>query len=229
MHLEILRENLLAWWERSQRRFPWRTTRDPYKIFVAEVLLHRTRAAQVVDLFESVLTRYPSVTELAKAAPDELHLLLHSAGLRWRVKLLLEAATHITERFGGRIPKEREELKSIPGVGHYIAAAIRCFAFDERDAVVDTNVVRVLARVYGLTVTDNLRRSQSFHSLANRTIDPSAPRAFNLALLDLAALVCTPRLPHCSECPIRFECEFGRTNLPINPPLSVPHTDHPAP
>jgi len=216
-----LRARLLDWWGRSSRVFPWRKTRDPYRVLLAEALLHRTRADQVVDLYERTLQAYPTVEKLATADRGALHKLLHSAGLRWRVDRLAEAAKHIVERFAGEIPRNRADLESIPGVGHYIAAAVQCFAFGAPEAIIDSNVVRVYSRVFDIPVTDRLRRDQHFHRLAQSLIDPEHPREFNLALLDLAAAICTPQKPKCEQCPIVGCCAFGHRVLGLNPPPSV--------
>lgn len=213
--LSELRRILLAWWKVAQRDFPWRHTREPYHIFVAEVLLHRTRAAQVAALYHNTLIEFPTLDDLAKTNLEHLARILHSAGLRWRVTLLLSAAQDINARFGGRIPRDSAQLQSIPGIGHYIASAIRCFAYGEADAIVDTNTVRVLGRVFGLRITDSLRRSRQFHELARIVLDPQYAREFNFALLDLAAMICTPRNPQCIECPIQAYCSYGGGAPPI--------------
>jgi A/G-specific adenine glycosylase len=210
-----LRRTLLAWWERYGRDFPWRKTRSAYHVLVAEALLHRTRANQVVALYEKTLASFPTVYALAAADPEAVYELLHSAGLRWRVGSLLNAAQVIVQRFSGVVPSSRAELESLPGIGHYIAAAIRCFAYGENDAIIDSNVVRVYARVFNLRVTDSLRRNRDFHHLAQSLVDPEHPREYNLALLDLAAAICTPRAPKCEVCPIAIHCTYGRNKLGI--------------
>jgi A/G-specific adenine glycosylase len=213
-----LREALLAWWERYGRDFPWRKTRSAYHVLVAEALLHRTRANQVVELYERTLASFPTVYDLAAADPETVYKLLHSAGLRWRVGSLLNAAQEIVERFSGEVPSSRSELESISGIGHYIAAAIRCFAYGEIDAIIDSNVVRVYGRVFNLRVTDSLRRNRDFHQLAQSLVDPEHPREYNLALLDLAAAICTPRAPKCEMCPIAVHCAYGRNKLGLSLP-----------
>lgn len=219
------RAALLAWWERSSRDFPWRRTRNPYHILIAETLLHRTRAAQVAPLYELTLRTYPSIQALAAAERADVHALLHSAGLRWRVDRLMEGAKYVVERFAGEVPGNRIDLEGIPGVGHYIAAAVRCFAFGQADAIIDSNVVRVYARMFKIPVTDRLRRDQEFHRFAQALVDPTHPREYNLALLDLAAAICVPRNPKCEQCPIASYCAYGCRVLGLNPPPSdLPRT-----
>ena len=207
---EKFRRELLTWWAEAKREYPWRATHDPYRILVAETLLHRTRADQVVALYHRFLDRFPDIHSLAAAEPQELHDLLFSAGLRWRVDLLLKTAQEIERRFQGEIPHDRKELESLPGVGPYIAAAIRCFAFGEADAILDTNTVRIASRVFGFLMNDSSRRSPRVLRLLESLLDRDHPAAFNLALLDLGALVCLPRAPLCDQCPVQSMCTVGR-------------------
>ncbi len=207
---EEFRSSLLYWWEHNQRSYPWRNTRDPFRILIAEALLHRTRADQVVQIYERFIQRYPDVQAVAQTTPDELHEIVYSAGLRWRVDLLLETAREIDQRFSGEVPVDREALESLPGIGPYIAAAIRCFAHGLPDAILDTNTVRIASRVFGFVLTDGSRRSKKVLHLLEFLLDAERPRAFNLALLDLGALICRPQRPLCRECPVQPQCAYGR-------------------
>jgi A/G-specific adenine glycosylase len=207
------RAKLLEWWAVRRRSFPWRDTRDPYALLVAEVLLHRTRAEQVAPLYLRLLQAYSSIDELASAAPADLHQLLKSAGLRWRVDLLHNMAKQLVARFGSVVPSSAEELQSLPGVGHYISAAVRSFAFGIADVVLDTNTVRIVGRLFLIPVTDASRRSKRFRGVLEALLDPLHPREFNLALLDHAALICTARKPKCEICPVSDHCLYGRQQL----------------
>lgn len=211
--LRMLRRNLLRWWKDNKRSYPWRNTRDPYKVLAAEVLLHRTRADQVVPLFSALMDQYPSITTLAQAERADLETLLRSAGLRWRVGLLLEMAGKLVVKHGGRVPDGRLALQALPGVGPYIAGAVRCFAFGKPDALLDTNTVRIAGRIYNAEVTDASRRSSRFQKMLAPMVDPTHPREFNFALLDLGALVCRPRAPLCPACPVRHQCAHGIRTL----------------
>jgi A/G-specific adenine glycosylase len=204
---------LLLWWELNQREYPWRSTREPYRILVAEFLLHRTRADQVVPLYEQFIATFSDVEALAGASRAELHKMLFSAGLRWRTDLLLETARAIHTNYAGEIPVERQELESLPGVGPYIAAAVRTFAHGIPDAILDTNTVRIAARVFGFPLTDSSRRKKSVVRLMHGLLDRERPREFNLALLDLGALVCRAREPLCSLCPVQPLCAYGQQQL----------------
>lgn len=204
-----LHERLLVWWTENQRDYPWRKTSNPYHVLVAEVLLHRTRADQVVPLYTRLIERYPTVQDLSKARLEDVRALLASAGLVWRVDLLLQCASEIESRFGGRVPESSEELQSLPGVGHYIASAVRCFAYGHSDAVVDTNTVRIASRLLGFATTDASRRSPAVRKIIQDLLDPARARELNFAMLDFGALVCRSGRPQCSLCPLLHMCTYG--------------------
>jgi A/G-specific adenine glycosylase len=211
---EAIRDRLVAWGRQNARVYPWRETRDPWKILLAEVMLHRTRADQVVPVYEAAVRKFPDPASLAGASPECLGRLFRPLGLRWRVPLLHEMARRIVRDHGGRVPTGRDELRSLPGVSDYIAGAVRCFAFGEPEPVLDTNAVRVLGRVFGLPVRDSSRRSRRFRELMRELVAGDDPRSLVLAVLDLAALVCRPGNPECRRCPIRDLCEYGRSHGP---------------
>lgn len=209
--LKSFRTDLLTWWSENRRDYPWRRTRDPYAIAVAEVLLHRTRADQVVPTYREFLEKYPSVSRLVEAPIDELRSLIYPLGLHWRVDLLYDMAQELHLKFTDLIPTRREDLESLPGVSHYIATAIRCFAFGYPDALLDTNTVRICGRLLGISVTDGSRRSEKFRKLLEALVDTTHPREFNYALLDHGALICRSRNPLCTECSVKEHCCYGRS------------------
>jgi A/G-specific adenine glycosylase len=204
------RTDLIEWGRAHGRTFPWRETRDPYKILISEVLLHRTRAEQVVPLYSAVTRDFPRPSDLADAPLQQLQLLLQSAGLRWRVDLLGATARELVSRFEGEIPRSDADLQSLPGVGPYISGAVLCFAFGKPVPILDTNTVRILGRVFGLAVTDGSRRSLRFRTLMAHLVDPDHPREFNYALLDLGALICRAKTPLAGKCPLSRNCDLGR-------------------
>lgn len=208
--VERFRSSLITWGAKYRREFPWRSTRDPYEILTSEVLLHRTRAEQVEPLFLRLIEAYPSPAALSHATEDELQHLLQSAGLRWRVSLLSQLGRQLVTRFDAVVPRTAEDLQSLPGVGPYIAGAVRCFAFGDAAAILDTNTVRILGRVFGLRINDSSRRSRKLHVLMERLVDPLHPREFNYALLDLGALVCRANLPQHSRCPLAAQCDLAQ-------------------
>lgn len=214
------RTALVGWGKAHFREFPWRLTDDPYLVLMAEVMLHRTQASQVVPIYERFISSYPNVLSLASATRQDIHDALYSLGLHWRIDLVFKMATELVDRFGGQVPRKRESLLSLPGVSEYIAGAVRCFAWNLPEALIDTNTVRVIGRVFGLQIKDSSRRNRRFKELIEMLVDDSRPRLYNYALLDLASQICIKRaLPRCFECPIRAYCAFGQStqaNMGLN-------------
>jgi A/G-specific adenine glycosylase len=208
--LNLIRDNLLVWGNEHMREFPWRVTRDPYAVLIAEVLLHRTKALQVLPIYVKVIERYPSVEELAKAPIEELDVLLRPLGLRWRIPLLKSMAEKLVTDFAGNIPSAAKPLMELPGVGPYISSATICFSFNIPEIILDTNTVRVIGRLTDTPISDSSRRSKKFQLMMWTLLDHQRPKLFNLALLDLAALVCLPSVPHCNICPLSEMCYFGK-------------------
>jgi A/G-specific adenine glycosylase len=208
-----MRRDLLRWWDYRKRYYPWRETQDPYKVLVAEILLHRTKANQVMPLYESFVQHFPDIGTLVQSSPTELAELFHSAGLHWRWKLLHAMSVELETKFNGQIPEDFVQLISLPGVSHYIASAVRCFAFNQPDAILDTNTVRVSGRLLGLPINDSSRRNTRFRAILQSLIDPRHPREFNFALIDLAAITCRTRSPCQGECPLRCYCHFYKESI----------------
>jgi A/G-specific adenine glycosylase len=195
-----LRKRLLAWFERQARDLPWRRTRDPYRIWVSEIMLQQTRVAAVVPYYERFLERFPDVVCWLRAEESEVLALWSGLGYYSRARNLLRAARMIHE--SGRFPRSYEELRSLPGVGEYTAAAIASIAFGEPRAVVDGNVRRVLSRL-SCGAEDPAR-------LAQKLLDRQRPGDFNQALMELGAEVCRPRSPRCDVCPVARYCQGRR-------------------
>lgn len=206
---EDFRNRLLEWWRENQRDFPWRNTRNIYQILIAEILLHRTRAEQVVPVYNRFLDRFPSIENIAEASQSEIEEILHPLGLHWRARLLHRMARTICEKNGCKIPSNKERLKSLPGISHYIASAIRCFALGCPEIMLDTNTVRIAGRFFGVEVTDSSRRSKKFRKFLESLLDKEHPQEFNFAMIDLGALVCRSSDPHCGRCPVKDMCEYA--------------------
>ncbi len=214
LKLTDFRKALIAWGQTHYRAYPWRQTRDPYRVLMAEIMLHRTQASQVLPIYEQFIAYYPDISSLAQARKDTLHDMLYSLGLRWRIDLIHAMAAELIERCDGQVPQERDALLSLPGVSDYIASAVRCFAWNYPDPIIDTNVVRVVGRLFGIAVKDSSRRNQYFKSLIATLVDKENPRIYNFALLDLADSICTKKkLPECSKCPVQTMCRYGTTTL----------------
>jgi A/G-specific adenine glycosylase len=177
-------------------------------------MLHRTQAIQVVPVYERFIALYPDVFALANAPEDEVYALLYPLGLRWRAELLLQMVAHLMKHAPATIPQDKEKLLALPGVSEYIASAVRCFTWEYPDPLIDTNTVRVIGRVFGLEIKDSSRRNAVFRRLTVELVSRDNPRAYNFALLDLAAIVCTKtRHPDCGRCPLLRYCQYGSSSI----------------
>jgi len=176
-------------------------------------MLHRTQAIQVVPVYAKFIERYPDVRALAGAQGEELHEILASLGLRWRIDLILEMTAGLMSRFGGEVPREKSDLLSLPGVSDYIASAVRCFAWNLPEALIDTNTVRIMGRLFGLEVKDSSRRNRGFREIIQAMVDPARPREYNFALLDLAGQVCDKKKPCCTGCPVFGYCKHDALSV----------------
>lgn len=206
MNISLLRRQLLRWFGKHQRdNYPWRHTKNPYHILIAETFLQRTRADQVVPVYHRFLGFFPTVSDLAKADEDLIREIVYPLGLAWRGKNLKQTALDIEDKFNGTIPSDREKLLQIRGVGGYITDSIRYLAFNKRTSIIDSNVVRILGRLHGIGTHAESRRDKRFRELADELLPKRVFRKFNLALLDHGALICV-RNPKCDICPIRSHC-----------------------
>ncbi len=204
------RKKLFAWGRLNFRPFPWRLTNDPYLILLAEIMLHRTQVTQVVPVYQSFISKFPNISSLININLQDLQTSLFSLGLNWRISLIYKMMEMISERFEKQIPKDKNDLLSLPGISEYIAAAVRCFAWNFPEPIIDTNTVRITGRLFGLEIKDSSRRNPRFRTLITAMVDPENPRAYNYALLDLAHVVCLKKHdPLCQECPIKIYCRYG--------------------
>jgi A/G-specific adenine glycosylase len=201
------RARLLAWYRRHGRELPWRTTSDPYHILVSEVMLQQTQVDRVLPKYAEWLEKFPSLEALAGAAEEDVTRTWYPLGYNVRPRRLQTIAREAVTRFDGRLPSDEETLLSFKGIGQYTAGAIRSFAFRQRAAIVDTNVARVLFRVFiG-------RGDPKTHAMKRRLWDISSALVpvkhvfdFNQGLMDLGATICTPRNPKCLLCPVSSMC-----------------------
>ncbi|MBM4434159.1 MAG: DNA-binding protein [Chloroflexi bacterium] len=203
-----VRTALKRWHVLHRRSFPWRRTRAPFSVLLAEFMLRRTRAQQVVPVYEKLLAVGRTPRRLAEAGAAYSASLLGPLGLRWRAKQLGELADALRHTHHGNVPRRRAELMALPGVGDYVAAAVRAFAFNLPDVLVDTNTVRVAGRVFGFGYGPESRRRHDVRGAVALLHSKARPRESAEALLDFAALVCTARKPRCEECPISDMCAF---------------------
>lgn len=197
--------SLLKWGGGDNSPYPWRLTDDPYKVFIAEVLLKRTTWKAVARIYTDFLMRYPGFEELYSAV--DLENTLEPIGLnRQRAVLLKRAARYVLERFGGELPRDRESLLGIPGVGEYIADAVLCFAFKLPALPIDSNVTRVISRVFG---SDTSRSTVSYYTSGLMSaIGSGDVRRLSWATIDLGRVVCRPLRPLCGSCPLNGYCQY---------------------
>jgi len=203
-------EKILVWWYRHRRDYPWRCERDPYKILIAEVMLQRTRAEQVVPVYLEFVSRYPTVEDLARARLEDVQRYFAKLGLQWRAQKVLEMAVYIVNRFGGKLPQAEEDLLEIPGVGEYIAEAVLVFAYGADRVVVDTNVVRIVERLFCAKSRGEGRRDPEIRKIAYLLLVPGKAKELSWALIDFGALLCRSTRPLCESCPLRDLCCHGR-------------------
>lgn len=198
---------LLDWYQRHKRALPWRETTDPYLIWLSEVILQQTRVAQGLPYYQRFAETYPTVQDLAAAPEDEVLRLWQGLGYYSRARNMHHTARQIVEQYGGEFPDRYSELLKLRGVGNYTAAAIASFAFREKVAVLDGNVFRVLARVFGLSEDIAVPASRKvFQQLADQLIPADAPDTFNQAIMEFGAIQCTPLMPDCLFCPLQQTC-----------------------
>jgi len=224
---------LLAWYARAARDLPWRRTRDPYQVLVSEVMLQQTQVARVAEYYPRFLERFPDLETLASAKPKAVREAWDGLGYYARASNLHALAKQVSGA-GGQVPEDPEELIKLPGVGRYTAGAVASFAYEKPVAAVDTNVSRVIRRVFlgkegsgerGAVPSGAARRggvhrqvplpaprSPDIWKLARSLVPKNGKRAwkFNQAMMELGALVCTARRPKCGECPVQQGCRTGR-------------------
>lgn len=197
---------LLKWYREFGRDLPWRKTSDPYKILVSEVMLQQTQVDRVIPKYHEFLDRYPDFQALARAPVEDVRATWYPLGYNIRPHRLHSIACETVERYGGRLPNNAEELLSFKGIGRYTAGAIRSFAFNEDAAILDTNVIRVLHRVF-VASGDPKAQKAALWSLSEALIPRGQGYDFNQALMDFGATVCTARDPYCLLCPMKSFCK----------------------
>ena len=214
----FIRRTILSWASRNLRSFPWRDERTSYAILVAELLLRRTTATAVLQVYSEFLRKFATPAALASARPADLEKILRRVGYhRVRTVQFQETARAIVERFGGVLPRDYLTLQELPHIGPYTAGAIVSLAVGRPAVMVDSNVMRVLSRVFADSdIGQRAIRSESLtRKIAEQLLPPDRHRTFNLGLIDLGATICLPRKPRCPHCPLLVICDHGRNVVPI--------------
>jgi A/G-specific adenine glycosylase len=202
----FFRKTLRRWASKNFASFPWRRSRNRFHGLVAEVMLQRTRADQVVPIFEEFVRRYPTPLQASKAPARSFTSLLRPLGLRWRAKALHNLSHTLAKRSAG-VPSTLDELKRLPGVGDYASAAFSTFHLESSTTIIDSNIVRLYGRFFGFKTGPETRRNRAFRVLADEVQPMKNGRLFAYGLLDFTRSVCAPR-PQCVICPLRNKCRY---------------------
>lgn len=219
---------LLAWWDAGHAAWPWRLSRDPYHIWVAEVMLQQTQIAAVLPYYERWLSQFPTVAELAAAPMAQVLKVWEGLGYYSRARHLHAAAQQIVVKWGGRLPGTVAELLTLPGIGRYTAGAIASIAFNQPAPIVDGNITRVLTRLADLP--DDISRSATRQRLwrwAAELVPPHRPGDFNQALMELGQRLCLPTAPKCPACPLRDQCRAQARGVQLQRPVRPPRRQTP--
>ena len=204
--VRILRAKILRWFNRNGRSYPWRETFDPFRVLIAEMMLRRTKADQVKKVYERLFTEYPDIETMANAQNKKLERILYPLGLNWRLPSFRLVARELRKKYQCRVPQTRSQLMTLPGVGDYVAGAVLSIAYNKKEGIVDSNIVRLYRRYFGIKTSKEGRRDKHVIEIAKIYALGRKPRKANLGILDFTALVCIPRRPHCEKCQIRRKC-----------------------
>jgi A/G-specific adenine glycosylase len=213
-------KKIIFWYQQNKRDLPWRDTRDPYKIWLSEIILQQTRVAQGLPYYNRFIEKFPTVIYLAKASEQDVLRLWQGLGYYTRARNLHRCAKEVVEKMNGKFPDTYHDLLKLPGIGSYTAAAIASFSFREPVAVVDGNVFRVLARVFGIDKDIASPQGKVFFSAkANQLIPKNQPDLFNQAIMEFGAMHCVPKSPNCAECIFSKVCVANQGDLQLVLPV----------
>ncbi|WP_445748688.1 A/G-specific adenine glycosylase [Polaribacter sp.] len=216
----IFSEILIFWYLKNNRDLPWRKTKNPYFIWLSEIMLQQTRVAQGMSYYLKFTENYPTVSELANASETEVLKMWQGLGYYSRARNLHFTAKYISNELNGKFPSTFKEIIALKGIGDYTASAIASICFNENTAVVDGNVYRVLARYFGIQTPINaVAGIKEFKELAQSLLDKTQPGTYNQAIMDFGALVCKPQNPLCNECPLSESCVALQKNLTKDLPV----------
>jgi len=199
----------MHWFDSNGRDYPWRKTSDPFKVLIAEMMLRRTKADQVKEVYTKLFAEYPDARSMAEAEDKKLEQILYPLGLKWRTPAFGLVAREIKERYEYQVPETRAELTTLPGVGDYVAGAVLSTAYGKAEWIVDSNIVRLFRRYFGLKTSKEGRRDKHVIEMARVYSSGRNPRKANLAILDFTALVCAPKNPNCERCLLSVSCQYA--------------------
>ena len=204
--IRAFRNGIIKWFEKNRRIYPWRRTKNPFRILIAEMMLQRTKSDQVEAVYRRFFSVFKSPRDVASSTMRELNCLLYPLGLRWRIKRFREVSRSLIKDFRAKVPSTRNDILKLPGVGDYVAGIVLSTAFGKREWIVDSNVVRVFKRYFGIRTSKEGRRDRHVIDIARTYVSKRKPGRANLAFLDFAALICIPGKPKCSQCPLSKSC-----------------------
>lgn len=204
----IIHGKIIDWHQNYGRDFPWRHTKDPYRIMIAEFMLHRTKAGQVVPVYLEFIEKYSDIETLAKANLEDIKKVTEHLGLHWRAKHFFEAAKYIIENHNGKFPEDYGKLQEIPGVGEYIAGAILTICFNKSAPVVDSNIARFINRYFSLNLSGEIRRKKNIVELSVKLFEYENPGDLLFAIVDFTSLICKPVKPLCDKCSLKNDCKY---------------------
>lgn len=212
--IQVIQQAICTWGKQVHRTFPWRETDNPFHILLAEILLQQTFARKVVPVYKKLISQYPTPKHLADADPQEVRQIIYSLGLLYRAETLIDIARKLVDEFRGEVPKKKASLLKLRGVGQYVSNAVLCFAFGMPLAIIDTNVLRIYRRIFGVMKHSTQAKPDiETVAIARAMIPEKRIREFNWALLDFAALVCTHHNPTCPKCPLLQLCIYGKQQV----------------
>ena len=219
------KNHLINWYSDNKREMPWRETKDPYYIWLSEIILQQTQVKQGLPYYEAFVAQYPTIFDLAEASETSVLKLWQGLGYYSRARNLHATAKHIVNKLNGEFPNNYKDLLKLKGVGDYTASAISSIAFNEVAAVVDGNVYRVLSRYFGIdTAINSTLGIKEFKSLASSLIDYEQPATYNQAIMEFGALQCKPKNPDCNVCPFNDSCVSLQKNLVSELPVKLKKT-----
>ena len=215
-------KKILQWYSDNRRSLPWRNTKDPYKIWLSEIILQQTRVAQGLPFYENILVHFPTVQDLAAATEEDILKLWQGLGYYSRARNLHATAKRVAREFNGKFPENYEGLLQLKGIGDYTASAIASSSFNLSEPVVDGNVYRVLARYFGVALATNSTRGiRYFKELAREVMATDNARDYNQGIMEFGALQCTPQKPNCGQCPLNDSCVALKENRIDELPLKM--------
>jgi len=210
---KYIRRKLFLWHKGNYKDFPWRHTKNPYRIMIAEFMLHRTKAGQVVPVYLEFIKKYPDIKTLAGTNFKDIKKVTEHLGLHWRAKHFSEAAKYIIKNCNEKFPEDYDKLREIPGAGEYIAGAILTVCFNKPAPVVDSNIARFINRYFGLNLFGEIRRKKEIVELAAKLFEYKNPGDLLFAIVDFTSLVCKPGKPLCDKCSLKNECNYAKEVL----------------